>query len=89
MDLQPLARTIATADQCRAVAPAHVIRAALRCGHGTPARPLTKALEGQRACGQRLNANEWQVAISAMLAGGYLYVGHGGCYTYYEAARPS
>lgn len=82
-----IARAIATADNCRTVAPAHVIRAALRVGHGSPSKPLTKALNGQRACGYRLTPDDWQIAILAMLSAGYLYIGHGGTYHYYEAPR--
>lgn len=74
------ARVLATADNCRTVAPAHVIRAAIEQGYGCPAKPLTTALAGLRVAGCVMTADDWQDAVLAMLAGRYLYIGHGGRY---------
>lgn len=75
-DVLRRAREIATADMCRAVAPAHVIIAAIEAGAGTPGRPLTKALATMRGTWSR-PADHWQASIEAMIGAGRLYCSGG------------
>lgn len=71
------------------VAPAYVIRAAIECGAGRPGAPLTRALQGQKAYGVVLSAEDWRESIAAMIAGEHLYTSGGRWVITESAERPA